>query len=224
MPAALRLAPWHFSPPAAAGAAAAALLHWLAFETTSFFEHFRPSAPNVLRRILFFPQGGQPRRQAQGPLCKLQRQSLLCRTGYYLPPAGTALSFSTSSVLFCSLNLSPPSPDCRFLLFEPSAKPSAAAKSGLAHICLMIFDFAVRDFVTFAKFVSASKLAATWRAYAGRRSLCLNLEQRRRKHLEGFIAMPSPATLSSCVLSLNATHSCCVPLYVPRKNNLPTLF
>ena len=70
-------------------------------------------------------------------------------------------------------------------------------------------------------FASASKLAATWRSYAGRRSLCLNLEQRRRKHLEGFIAMPSPATLSSCVLSLNATHSCCVPLYVPQTTSLP---
>jgi hypothetical protein len=69
---------------------------------------------------------------------------------------------------------------------------------------------------------SASKLAATWRAFDGRRSLRLNLEQRRGAHIDSFVAMPSPATLSSCVQSLNATRRFSLPLYAPVPGLKPT--
>ena len=91
-----------------------------------------------------------------------------------------------------------------------SAKPSAAAKTGLIPLNVSIFTPSSSPFISV--FSSASKLAATWRAFADRRALRSNLEQKRRACADGFAAMPSPSALCSCVQLLSATHRQCSPL------------
>ena len=50
-------------------------------------------------------------------------------------------------------------------------------------------------------------------------TLLSSLESRRHAHMESFIAMPTPATLSAAITSLNATHASCSPLLsLPRRS------
>ena len=115
-----------------------------------------------------------------------------------------------------SFSHSKPSPCDRSRPFALSAKLYAAANTGAVTHARP--DFTIGSFIPpaimFSCVRSASKLAATWRAFACRRTLLSNFEQKRQSNLESFIDMPSPASLSSCVQSFNATHRCCSSLCV----------
>ena len=108
------------------------------------------------------------------------------------------------------------SPCNRSRPFALSAKPCAAANTGAVTHARPDFTIgsSIPSAFIFSCVLSASKLAATWRAFACRRTLLSNFVQKRQSNLENFIDMPSPASLSSCVQSFNATHRCCSSLCV----------